>query len=150
MCLLTYSMEQSSLRRYPVYEACHEISHILWNPKVHYRTHKCPSPVSILCRLYSVPRTLSNFLKIHLNVILQSTSWSPQWPLSLRFSYQHPVHTTLLSPYAPHGQPISFFLIVTMNKFDGPCVMYVTSMAQHKHKNVFHLFMDPHSSAVQC
>jgi hypothetical protein len=37
-----------------------------------------------------------NFLKILHNIILLSTSWSPQWPLSLRLPHQHPVHTTIL------------------------------------------------------
>jgi hypothetical protein len=49
----------------------------------------------------SSPQTPSHFLKIHLNIILPSTSGSPQWSLSLRFPYQHPVHTSPL-PHTRH------------------------------------------------
>src|SRR5215510_12115325 len=69
----------------------------LWNPEVPYRTHKCPPPVLILSQLHPVPTTPSDFLKIHLNIILPPTSGSPQWPPSLGFPHQHPVHPSLLS-----------------------------------------------------
>ena len=78
-----------------------EIPRILWNPKVSHRTHKCPPPVSIRSQLHLVPTTPSHFLKIHLNIILPSTSGSPQWSLSLRFPHQNPVHTSPL-PHTRH------------------------------------------------
>jgi len=93
---LTHSMEHSPSWETNRFLASQEIPHILWDPKVHYHIHKCPSPVPILSQLDPVHTPTSYYLKIHLNIILPSMPGSPTWSLSLRFPHQNSLYTSLL------------------------------------------------------
>ena len=79
------------------FAASQEILNISRNPKVHYRTHKRPPPVSILGQPNPVHIPTSHLLEIHPNIIHPSTPRSPQCSLSLRFPHQDPIHPPLLT-----------------------------------------------------
>ena len=81
--LLTHSMVQSPSWEANRFAASQEIPRVSQNPKVHYRTHKCPPPVSILGQPNPVHIPTSHLLEIHPNIIHPSTPRSPQWSLYL-------------------------------------------------------------------
>jgi hypothetical protein len=86
-----YSMEHSPWEANR-FAASQEISRVLWNPKFHYRIHKCLPPVSILSQSnQSIPH-----IPLPEDPPLPHMPGSTKWSLSLRFSHQNPVYTCSL------------------------------------------------------
>jgi hypothetical protein len=50
-----------------------EISRLLWNPKVHYRVNKIPSPVHILSQINQIRTLQTYFSSIRFNITLPSS-----------------------------------------------------------------------------
>jgi hypothetical protein len=97
------------------FAASQEIPRISLNPKVHYRTHKRPPPVSILGQpnpvqsIYPHPTSWRSILILstHLRLGLPSGLLSPPSPYTPSSTNQ----------YAPHAQPISFFSILSPARY---------------------------------
>ena len=88
----TYSVVQSPSWEANWFAASQETPRISQNPKVHYRTHKRPPPVSILGQPNPVKIPTSHLLEIRSNIIRPSTLRSPPRSPSLRFPHQDPIH----------------------------------------------------------
>jgi hypothetical protein len=58
-------MKQSPSWEANRFAASQEIPRILWNPKIHYRIHQCPPPVSILSQLSPGHIPTAHFLEIN-------------------------------------------------------------------------------------
>jgi len=88
--LLTYSTKRSPSWEVNRFSASQEIPCIYWNPKVHYRSHKCPPTAPILSSIHSMPPPPTSWRSI---LILSShlRLGYPKWRLSLRFPHQNPI-----------------------------------------------------------
>ena len=88
LLLLTYCMEQSPSSEAKRFSAIQEIPLILWNTKVHYRIHKCPSPVPTLSQLDPVHVSYSTSCR---SILISSSHLCLCLPsgLSLRFPHQN-------------------------------------------------------------
>jgi len=109
--LLTFSpTEQIHSWEASRFSASEEIPRILWNPKVHYRIHKCPPPVPIPSQIDPVHAPTSHFwrsiliLSSHLLLDLPSGLFPSGFPTQT-------LYTPFLFPNVLHAPPISFFSI---------------------------------------
>ena len=135
-------MEQSPSWEANRFSASQEIPRIIWNPKVHYRIHKCPPPVPILSQLDPVPTPTSHFLKIHLNIILPSTPGSPKWSLS-GFPHHIPVYVSPLPHTSYILRPSHFLDFITRTKFVQQYKSLSSWLCSFLHSPVISPLLDP-------
>ena len=103
----TNSTEQSPSWATNRSSAGQEILCIVRNPKVHYRIHRRPTPVSTLSQNNLVRASPSHFLEILFNIILPSKPRHSKWSLSLRYN-----------TYLSIVKPLVTFIIETLGLQD--------------------------------
>jgi hypothetical protein len=88
-------MEQSPSWEANSHSASQEISHLLWNPKVHYRVQNSPP----LVQVHPVHTFPSNYCTTHSHIILPFMNGFSKWSLRFRISVQ--ILYGFLSPSLP-------------------------------------------------
>jgi len=90
----TNSLKQSTSWEADWSPARQETPRILQKLQVHYRTHNCRPPVSILSSINPIYNSPFYFLTIHINIIFPSTLKSCKWLLPSGRPHQNPVCVT--------------------------------------------------------
>jgi hypothetical protein len=88
-------MQQSPSLEANSFSASQEISHILWQPKVHYRVQNSPSLLLVLSQINPAHVLASYLLKVHFNIIVPSAPMSSKWSV----------------PRPPHQNSAGIFLL---------------------------------------
>ena len=136
--LLTYLLTPWSrvfLEKLTGSAASQEIPHILWNPKVHYRTQKCPSPLPILSQLHPVPTTPSHLCLVLPNCLFPSNLPTRTLckPLPSPIRSTCPAHLFLLIASLQLNNSVSLYfksLILFQASFDSRCCHWNISLTQ--------------------
>jgi len=101
----------------------------------------CPYPEPAPSSLHDP----TNFLKNHLNIILPSTSWSPQWPLSLRLP-TNTLYTPLSSPIrATHPAHLIRLDFTTRTMLGKEYRSFSSSLCSFLHSPVTSSLLDPNT-----
>jgi len=131
--LITYftnSKQQSPSWEANRFSASQEIPRILWNPKVHYRIHKCPPTIPILSQLDPLTSHVLTYLLTHLPTY--STEQSLSWEAN-HFSASQEIPRILWNPkvhYRIHKCPPTIPILSQLDPLTSHVLTYLLHRAE--------------------